>query len=82
MMKGWGRIEGVGRRKKGWRRRSGEVRTDNKPVLICCPIRTVKLNSSAKRGSGGPSGLLSALLHFRTKTPLNFSSTVQQIFKL
>lgn len=58
-MKGWGRMEGVGRRKKGRRRRSGEVRTDNKPVLICSPIRTVKLNSSAKRGSGGPSGLLS-----------------------
>lgn len=60
MMKGWGRIEGGGRRKKGRRKgRRGEVSTDNKPVLICSPIRAIKLNGSAKRESGGPSGLLS-----------------------
>ena len=35
----------------------GEVSTDNKPVLICSPIRAIKLNGSAKRESGGPSGL-------------------------
>lgn len=44
-----------GRRK----RRRSEVSTDNKPVLICSPIRAIKLNGSAKRESGGPSGLLS-----------------------
>lgn len=37
----------------------GEVSTNNKPVLICSPIRAIKLNVSAKRESGGPSGLLS-----------------------
>lgn len=37
----------------------GEVSTDNKPVLICSPIRAIKLNGSAKRESGGPSGRLS-----------------------
>lgn len=64
MMKGWGRIEGGGGRKKGRkkgrrRRRRGEVSTDNKPVLICSPIRVIKLNGSAKRESGGPSEQLS-----------------------
>lgn len=61
MMKGWGRIVGGGGRKKGRRkgRRRDEVSTDNKPVLICSPIRAIKLNGSAKRESGGPSGLLS-----------------------
>lgn len=61
-MKGWGRIEGGGGRKEGrrkGRRRRGEVSTDNKPVLICSPIRAIKLNGSAKRESGGPSGRLS-----------------------
>lgn len=71
----------------------GEVSTDNKPVLICSPIRAIKLNGSAKRESGGPSGLLSdppvlfCTLEEKLKTPLtfqgfHFSCTVQQIFKL
>lgn len=61
MMKGWGRIVGGGGRKKGRRKgeEEGEVSTDNKPVLICPPIRAIKLNGSSKRESGGPSGLLS-----------------------
>ncbi len=67
MMKGWGRIEGGGRRKKGRRKgrrmRRGEDSTDNKPVLVCSLIRAIKQNSSARRESVGPSGVLSDPLY-------------------
>lgn len=47
------------KKKKEGEEEEGEVSTNNKPVLICSPIRAIKLNVSAKRESGGPSGLLS-----------------------
>lgn len=75
----------------------GDVSTDNKPVLICSPIRAIKLNGSSRGESAGPSGLLSDPPHLPVllctleeeiylKSPLtfvghHFSTAVQQIFK-